>query len=176
MFYNIFLVLPLRRTFLVSKEKNSFKNKKSRILEKNSSNFWKIIFFDAVSTYIRMFLAILTTKYQPYLTWPLKFYVWHGPNISESRHHSTTKISQNNLLHVNLPFCIKNALYFMPTAWIGLIGLKYEISLIFYRGVREPPNFYRTFTYHWAYDILHEKSIYCLNRPNWLEIPISCYL
>ena len=38
------------------------------------------------------------------------------PNISESRHHSTTKISQNNLLHVNLPFCIKNALYFMPTA------------------------------------------------------------
>ena len=39
-----------------------------------------------------------------------------SPNISESRHHSTTKISQNNLLHVNLPFCIKNALYFMPTA------------------------------------------------------------
>ena len=98
------------------------------------------------------------------------------PNISESRHHSTTKISQNNLLHVNLPFCIKNALYFMPTAWIGLIGLKYEILLIFDRGVIQPPNFYRTFIYHWAYDILHEKSIYCLNRPNWLEIPISCYL
>ena len=94
--------------------------------------------------------------------------------ISESRHYSTTKISQNNLLHVHIPFGIKNALYFMPTAWIGLIGLKYEISLIFYRWVRESPNFYRTFTYHRAYDILHEKSIYCLNRPNWLEIPISC--
>ena len=75
------------------------------------------------------------------------------PSISESRHHSTTKISQNNLLHVNLPFCIKNALYFMPTAWIGLIGLKYEISLIFDRGVIQPPNFYRTFIYHWAFDI-----------------------